>query len=132
MGGRFRLLRQRQGLLPIWEVLMRRASRAAPPSGAANEYISFVRAKCILDFGYVRADGELARRYPLRRACAALSASVPCARGAPFCVFVFAVCAVKRVWRSLPPAPRFLFRAAVLPHRPALSADAGRRRGGDI
>ena len=31
----------------------------------------------------------------------------PLRAGVPFCVFVFAVCAVKRVWRSLPPAPRF-------------------------
>ena len=124
MGGRFRLLRQRQGLLPIWEVLMRRASRAAPPSGAANEYISFVRAKCILDFGYVRADRALARHMSAARWYTVLSASAPCVRGCRW-VFLCLRFALRRAMAVSPACPAFV-RAVTL------SADAKGRRGGDI
>ena len=112
MGGRFRLLRQRQGLLPIWEVLMRRASRAAPPSGAANEYISFVRAKRVLDFGYVRADGELTRHMSAAGWCTVLSASAPCVRGCRW-VFLCLRFALRRAMAVSPACPAFV-RAVTL------------------
>ena len=83
-----------------------RASRAAPPLGAANEYISFVRAKRVLDFGYVRADGALTQRVSAAECCTVQSASVPCAfRDAVGC-FGHCVLHGEVWWRSLPPAPR--------------------------
>ena len=110
--------------LPILESTEVSASRAAPPLGAADEYISFVRAKRVLDFGCVRADGELTRRCPLRRGCAALSASVPCARG---CRLVFSRlrCALRSAMAVSPACPAFV-RAVTL------SAGVTARRGGDI
>ena len=99
------------------------ASRAAPPLGAANEYISFVRAKRVLDFGCVRADGALTQRVSAAGYCTAQSASVPCAfRDAVGC-FGHCVLHGDVWWRSLPPAPR----SSALRHGPPMP-----RRGAGV
>ena len=110
--------------LPILESTEVSASRAAPPLGAADEYISFVRAKRVLDFGYVRANGELARHMSAAGWYTVLSAAAPCVRG---CRSVFSRlrCARRSAMAVSPACPAFV-RAVTL------SADAKGRRGGDI
>ena len=92
--------------LPILESTEVRAFRAAPPLGAANEYLSFVRAKRVLDFGYVRANGELTRHMSAAGWYTVLSAAAPCVRG---CRLVFSRlrCARRSAMAVSPACPAF-------------------------
>ena len=110
--------------LPILESTEVRAFRAAPPLGAANEYISFVRAKRVLAFGYVRADGELTRHMAAAGWYTVLSAAAPCVRGCRWVLWCLR-CAPRSAMAVSPACPAFV-RAVTL------SADAKGRRGGDI
>ena len=103
--------------LPILESTEVSASRAAPPSGAADEYRSFVGAKRLLDFRCVRADGELTRHMSAAGWYTVLSAAAPCVRG---CRSVFSRlrCARRSAMAVSPACPAFV-RAVTL------SADVG-------
>ena len=98
--------------LPILESTEVSASRAAPPSGAADEYRSFARAKRLLDFGCVRADGELTRHMSAAGWYTALSAAAPCVRGCRW-VFLCLRFALRRAMAVSPACPACV-RAAVV------------------
>ena len=98
--------------LPILESTEVRASRAAPPLGAANEYISFVRAKRVLDFGCVRADGELTRHMSAAGWYTVLSAAAPCVRGCRWGLWCLR-CARRSSMAVSPACPAFV-RAVTL------------------
>ena len=98
--------------LPILESTEVRASRAAPPLGAANEYISFVRAKRVLDFECVRADGELTRHMSAAGWYTVLSAAAPCVRGCRWVLWCLR-CARRSATAVSPACPAFV-RAVTL------------------
>ena len=94
----FRLLRQRQG-----------TPHCAVPRGTRQKCIIYYQGrKRVLVCVDVRADRELMRYLS---AAAGLYAAPFGSRtlrvDVPFLVFVFVFCTALRVWRSLPPVPRF-------------------------
>ena len=94
----FRLLRQRQG-----------APHCAVPRGTQQKCIIYYQGrKRVLVWVDVRADGELMRYLTAAAGLyAAPFGSCTLRMDVPFLVFVFVFCAALRVWRSLPPVPRF-------------------------
>ena len=87
----------------------RGAPHCAVPRGTQQKCIIYYQGrKRVLVWVDVRADGELMRYLSAAAGLyAAPFGSCTLRMDVPFLVFVFVFCAALRVWRSLPPVPRF-------------------------
>ena len=92
--------------LPILESTEVRASRAVPHRGLRTN-IYHVRAKRVLDFGYVRANGELMRPIPCVKTGAALLSAPTSCTGECHRVVWCLRCALRSVMAVSPACPAF-------------------------